>query len=54
MLYSAYMGILLYTRIEGGGGTSDGISVFAGILLYTHDDWGIVGVYWWHVLQLCS
>ena len=28
--------------------------MFAGILLYTRDDWGIVGVCWWHVLLLCS
>ena len=31
-----------------------GISVFVGILLYTHDGRGVLGVCWWHVLLLCS
>lgn len=41
-----FTGILLYTRIEGGVGTSEGMSVFVGILLYTHEIVGLCGCDW--------
>ena len=41
------MGILLYTHIEGGGGTSEGMSVFVGILLYTCIEGGCL----WDVIE---